>query len=314
MSGQVKPQPITLRDQSRNGRPKPTQSLAPWLLLAPSLGLILVFIAYPVGTVFWYSTQEYNVSKPWANEFVGLANFAHMIFHDQMFWRSLGVTSMWVFVEVGLQLVLGLGVALLLNRTFRGRGLARAIAFAPWAISGVLTTQIFLLIYNPSTGVASVLSSLGIPSEFSPLTSSVSAFWAVVFAELWRGLPFFAIMLLADLQTIPRDVYEAAEVDGANSWKRFRYITLPYLRNSILIITLLRAVWEFNNVDLIYTLTAGGPAGATTTLPLYIVNEAVGARNFGYGSALTVAGFVILAAFSVLYLLASRSRREADAR
>lgn len=282
----------------------------PYALIAPAVVLITVFIAVPVGAVVFFSLFQYNVSKPWANKFIGLENFRVMLFEDPQFWRSLGITGAWVIAEVSLQLILGLALALLLNRTFRSRGLTRALMFAPWAISGVLATQIWLLIYNPTTGIANVLSQIGAHSNFTPLAAGNSAFWAAVIAELWRGLPFFAIMLLADMQSIPKDVYEAADVDGAGPVKQFFYVTLPYLREAIIITTLLRAVWEFNNVDLLYTLTNGGPAGATTTLPLYIVNQAVGDRNFGYGSALTVAGFVILLVFSMLYLHFGRASRK----
>lgn len=300
------------------GPPRPTKRRkAPWFrgpygLITPAIVLITVFIAVPVGTVIYFSLFQYNLSKPWATKFIGIDNFRTMLFDDPQFWSSLGITGIWVVAEVVLQLVLGLALALLLNRMFRGRGLVRALMFAPWAISGVLATQIWLLIYNPTTGIADVLSQLGARTDFAPLSAGGSAFWAAVIAELWRGLPFFAIMLLADMQSIPKDVYEAADVDGASAFKQFRYVTLPYLREAIIITTLLRAVWEFNNVDLLYTLTGGGPAGATTTLPLYIVNEAVGARNFGYGSALTIAGFVILLVFSMIYLYFGRaSRKEA---
>lgn len=284
----------TKRPRSRNR--------APYLLLAPALVLIAIFIALPVVIVGYYSLFNYNVSTPWTNGFVGLQNFRVMLTQDPHFWNALGVTVKWVIVEVGLQMLLGLGLAIVLNRTFKGRGLTRALVFAPWAIAGVVATQIWLLIYSPSTGISNVLNNIGVSSDFAPLVGEQSAFWSAVVAELWRGLPFFAIMLLADLQSIPKDLYEAADVDGANSWRQFWNITLPHLRDAIVLTTLLRAVWEFNNVDLIYTLTGGGPAGATTTLPLYVVQQAVTSRNFGYGSALTIAGFVVLLVFSLVYL------------
>jgi multiple sugar transport system permease protein len=278
----------------------------PYWLISPELLLIAIFIALQVVTVFIYSLFVYNPSKPYYNAFAGLGNFVTIFTNDPQFWSSLLVTGKWVVVEVGLQFVFGLALAVLLNRVFRGRGLARAIAFAPWAISGVLATQIWLLIYNPATGISSALKPFGIITDFAPLVGVDSAFWSAILAELWRGIPLFAILLLADMQSIPKDVYEAAEVDGANPWRQFVYITLPYLREAIVLTTLLRSVWEFNNVDLLYTLTGGGPAGATTTLPLYVVQEAVGNRDFGYGSALTVVGFVVLFLFSLIYLRIGR--------
>jgi multiple sugar transport system permease protein len=135
-------------------------------------------------------------------------------------------------------------------------------------------------------------------------------FASVVTAELWRGVPFFAIVLLAALQAIPTDLYEAAAVDGASRWQAFTRVTLPLLKDAIILATLLRAVWEFNNVDLIYTMTAGGPGDLTTTLPLYVVNQAIRYHNFGYGSALSVVGFLVLLVFAILYLRLGRFGRD----
>jgi multiple sugar transport system permease protein len=292
---------------------RPRERWTPYALLAPTLVLVAIFLLYPIGSVVYYSLFKYNVTKPRSNGFIGLENFQTML-HDQMFWDSLRFTTQWVVVEVGLQLVLGLGLALVINETFIGRSLARSLVFSPWAVAGVLTTTIWLLIYSPTTGFSRYLADLGIGSYGeSPLIDGTSAFWAAVLAELWRGVPFFAILLLADLQTISQDLYEAAEVDGAGRLQRFWSVTLPHLRNAIVLSTLLRAVWEFNNVDLLYTLTGGGPGNATMTLPLYVARMAVDAKEFGYGSALTVTAFLILAIFSIAYLKLSRVGREDSA-
>lgn len=284
-----------------------TKTWAPYALIAPTLLLMAVFLVYPIGSVLHYSFQDYNVTQPWKNGFAGLDNFRVMLFEDPLFWQSLQFSAKWVFVEVGFQLVLGLALALIVNETFIGRGLARALVFSPWAVSGVLTTGIWILLYNPSTGIFQQLAQWGVgDAGTSVLGNPDTVFPATVVTELWRGVPFFAIMLLADLQTIPKDLYEAASVDGANRWRRFLSVTLPHLRDAIVLSTLLRAVWEFNNVDLIYTLTGGGPANQTTTLPLYVARKAVDSHDFGYGSALTVAGFVILLFCSILYLRLSK--------
>ncbi|ACU35792.1 sugar ABC transporter permease [Actinosynnema pretiosum subsp. pretiosum] len=284
-----------------------TKTWAPYALIAPTLLLMAVFLVYPIGSVLYYSFQDYNVTQPWKNGFAGLDNFRVMLFEDPLFWQSLVFSAKWVLVEVGLQLALGLVLALIVNETFVARGLARALVFSPWAVSGVLTTGIWILLYNPSTGIFQQLAQWGIgDAGTSVLGNPDTVFPATVVTELWRGVPFFAIMLLADLQTIPKDLYEAASVDGANRWRRFLSVTLPHLRDAIVLSTLLRAVWEFNNVDLIYTLTGGGPANQTTTLPLYVARKAVDSHDFGYGSALTVAGFVILLFCSILYLRLSK--------
>ncbi|MEU0276764.1 sugar ABC transporter permease, partial [Streptomyces sp. NPDC006307] len=187
----------------------------PYLLIAPAALLMLGFIAYPVLSVFYYSLQHYNVTKPWKNGFAGLDNFTRIFTEDPLFWSTLGFSAKWVVVQVGLQLALGLVLALLVNQTFVGRAFARALVFSPWAVSGVLTTTIWMLLYNPSTGLSRYLADAGIGAYgTSVLSDTGTVFWAAVLAELWRGVPFFAILILADLQSIPRDLYEAASVDG----------------------------------------------------------------------------------------------------
>ncbi|GGX13519.1 carbohydrate ABC transporter permease [Streptomyces chryseus] len=279
----------------------------PYLLIAPAGLLMLGFIAYPVISVFYYSLRNYNVTKPWRDGFAGFDNFVRIFTDDPQFWTTLGFSARWVVVQVSLQLALGLVLALLVNQTFVGRGVARAMVFSPWAVSGVLTTTIWMLLYNPSTGISRYLADAGIGSYgTSVLSDTGTVFWAAVLAELWRGVPFFAILILADLQSVPKELYEAASVDGAGRARQFLHITLPHLRDAIVLATLLRGVWEFNNVDLLYTLTGGGPAGVTTTLPLYVANTGIEGHDFGYASALTTVAFVILLFCSILYLRLSK--------
>jgi multiple sugar transport system permease protein len=282
----------------------------PYLLIAPAVVLVMVFLVYPVASVFWESLRRHNLTRPVDDGFAGLDNYRTML-HDDLFWRSLRFTGQWVVVEVGLQFVLGLALALLLNRTFVGRGISRALAFSPWAVSGILTTTIWILLYNPSAGISHYLASAGIGEHGTSLLSDPgTTFWAVVIAELWKGIPFFAILILADLQSVPPELYEAADVDGAGRLRRFSAVTWPHIRRAVVVATLLRAVWEFNNVDLLYTMTAGGPADSTTTLPLYVARTAIHDQNFGYGSALTVAAFVVLTIVSLVYLRISATNFE----
>lgn len=294
----------------RRGRLR--RGATPYVLLAPTMLLLAIFLIYPLVNIVKFSLQQYNVSKPWDNGFIGLGNFERML-GDELFWSSLWITGKWVVVQVGLQLLFGLLLALIVNEAFRGRGLARAVLFSPWAVSGVLTTTIWLLLYNPAVGVNKYLADLGLTSYgTSLLASGDTAFWAAVLAELWRGVPFFTILILADLQSAPGELYEAAQMDGAGRLRRFWSITLPHLKNSIILATLLRGVWEFNNVDLLYTLTGGGPANATTTLPLYVARVAIDSKEFGYGAALTVSAFVLLGMVTLLYLRLTNFGRESN--
>ncbi|MDT0610680.1 carbohydrate ABC transporter permease [Streptomyces lancefieldiae] len=291
----------------RRRRASATPRRLPYLLIGPAALLMLGFIAYPVISVFYYSLQHYNPTKPWRDGFAGFDNFVKIFTDDPVFWDTLVFSAKWVFVEVGLQLLFGLALALIVNQTFVGRGIGRAMVFSPWAVSGVLTSAIWVLLYNSQTGITRYLADMGIGSYgTSWLSDTSTVFSAAVVADLWRGVPFFAILILADLQSVSKDLYEAAEVDGASRIKQFWHITLPHLKDAIILSTLLRAVWEFNNVDLLYTLTGGGPAGETTTLPLYIANTSVDAHDFGYASALTTVAFVILLFCSIVYLRLSK--------
>ena len=284
----------------------------PYLFILPSFLVILGFLFYPIATVFYYSVQHYDVSAPYYNGFAGFENFVNIFTKDKMFIPSLVNSLKWVVSEVGLQLVFGMITALLLNQTFKCRGIVRAVAFIPWAISGVLASTMWSLMFNEHMGVLNdLLMKWGIVDEPQAFLASTStAFTAVIIAELWRGIPFFAITLLASLQSIPVELYEAARVDGASRWKSFIFVTLPQLKNTIILTTLLRVVWEFNNVDLLFNLTGGGPAHSTTTLTMYIADLAVHGSNFGYGSALTVVSFGILLIFAILYLKLSRYEKE----
>lgn len=285
----------------------------PYLFLLPAILLIVCFMIYPIGNVFYYSLQNFFLNRPYANGFVGLENFRR-IFQDNLFYSSLVVSAKWVFWEVSLQLVLGLGIALLLNRSFKCRGIIRALVFSPWAISGVLTAMMWSIMYNQHMGVINDLFvKFGlIQQNVAWLGGINTAFWAVVIAELWRGIPFFAITLLAALQTIPIELYESCAVDGGGKWKAFTFITLPFLKETIVLSTLLRVVWEFNNVNTIYAMTGGGPANQTTTLSMYIVQQAIHTNNFGYGSALMVISFMMLLVFALIYLHASRFGKEEE--
>lgn len=281
----------------------PGKKLTPYLLLLPAILLVLCFMAYPVCNVFYLSFQHYNPTKPWINGFAGFDNFIEIL-GDNSFWNSLYVSIKWVSTEVILQLVFGMIIALILNQRFRGRGFFRALTFIPWAMSGVLTAVLWSLIFNENIGLLNdFLLKLGIISQSKAWLANPSlVFGSVAAAELWRGIPFFAISLLAAMQNISGDLYEAADVDGATTVQTFLHITLPQLKDTIILTTLLRSVWEFNSVDLIYSLTGGGPVGKTTTLSILIANQATKTSNYGYGSAISVISFLFLAVFAFIYL------------
>lgn len=283
----------------------------PYIFLLPAAFFILAFLAYPLLTVFFYSFQNYSITNLADQGFAGLENFA-ALFQDDIFYRSLGVSLKWVLVEVAAQLLIGLVLALLLDAKFPGRGLYRCVVFFPWAVSGVLTSMLWSLIYNENVGLLnSILKDIGlIDKNIAWLGNTDVVFKAVSVAEIWRGIPFFAITILAALQNIPADLHEASVVDGAAPWQEIFLIKLPILKDTIILTTLLRAVWEFNNVDLIFTLTGGGPSYRTTTLTMYMTNMSVKNGDYGYGSALAVIAFIILLIFAIIYLKLSGYGKE----
>ncbi len=286
----------------------------PYLLIVPSLLLIALLMFVPLFSVFKLSLENFSMNQLYGRGFIGLKNFQDILGNDPLFYRTIPVTVQWVVIEVLLQLVFGMIVALLLNRTFVGRALARAAMFIPWAVSGVLTTMLWLLIFNQHIGLLNdLLMKLGlIKQSVAWLANPGTVFGSVVLAELWRGIPFFAITLLAALQTIPVEVYESGKVDGCGPVRQFFAITLPFLKEAIVFSTLMRAIWEFNNIDMIFTMTNGGPVYLTTTLPIYMMQTAIIEGNYGYGSALAVIIFLILMIFTVTYLAMNKFGRSID--
>ena len=285
----------------------------PYMLILPSLLLITLIMIVPIVNVFNLSVQNYSFTRLYERGYIGLGNFKS-IFNDELFYVSLINSIKWVFSEVILQLVFGLIVALLLNINFKGRALVRSIALVPWAVSGVLTTMLWSLMLNQHIGVINdMFKRIGLIKENVAWLANVNTvFPAVVIAELWKGIPFFAIILLASLQSIPEEVYESCEIDGCGPAKKLYYITLPYLKASIAFSTLLRFIWEFNSVDMIFTMTNGGPMNMTTTLPIYMMKTSIIEGNYGYGSALGVITFLFLLAFAIYYMKLNGLGRDID--
>jgi len=277
-------------------------------LLSPTILLFTVFIVLPGFYMLYLSLQNLNYAKPYRNGFVGLQNYVEML-HDAAFWNGLNVSAKWVVAEILLQLVCGMALALLLNQKIKGRGFFRAISFAPWAVSGTLTTMLWTLIYSQHIGVLNmILKALGlIGSEgIAWLGNEKTVFGAVVIAELWRGIPFFAINFLAGLQSIPQNIYEAGAMDGCGRFQSFWKLTLPFLKETIVMTILLRTIWTFNSFDMLYTMTGGGPFRLTTTLPIYTYQVTFASGEFGYGSALAVTSTLILLVFAAVFMKAMR--------
>jgi multiple sugar transport system permease protein len=229
-----------------------------------------------------------------------------------VFWLTLWNSFVWVFGSVVLQFVAGFAAALLLHQAFRGRALVRMLALLPWIIPGVVVGLIWEWLYQPNYGVINdlLIKAGWLHDRIAWLSSPDLAMAAVVFTNVWRGIPFFAIMLLAGLQAIPGELYEAAHVDGAGVLARFRHITLPLLRPIIVVATATRIIWTFNYADLIFVMTSGGPANATQITSTYTLLQAYANLDFGYAAALSVVLLLVMLAFTAAYLRLTRGVEE----
>jgi multiple sugar transport system permease protein len=266
-----------------------------WWLVAPAIGLLLLVYAYPIGRSFWLSLLTQNLGTELQPVFAGLDNYGRMAV-DGRFWQSLGNTVWFTVWSVLLELLLGLGMALVLNQSFRGRGIVRTVAILPWALPTALIAATWTWIFNDQFGVWNdLLLRLGlIQTGVNWLGDPNWAMAAVIAADVWKTTPFIAVLLLAGLQTIPNDLYEAHALDGATPWQSFYRITLPLLMPQILIATLFRFAQAFGIFDLIQVMTGGGPGGATETVSIYIYATIMRYLDFGYGAALVVVTFLIL--------------------
>lgn len=284
----------------------------PWLLLAPALAATVLLVLVPVVETLWLSLHDVILFRPKSRPFVGLDNYAAVL-ADPLFWESLAHSLIWVIVAVSLQFALGLGTALLLNRRFAWRGLARALVIVPWALPSVIIGLVWTWMLDFNLGLVNQLGvSWGLLSEpIAWLARPDTAMAAVILAVVWQGFPFFAVTLLAGLQAIPKELYEAAAIDGAGSYASFRHVTLPGLAPVIATSLLLRMIWVSNSLDLILVMTGGGPGTATHTLPLYAFLKAWSGANYGYGSALAV--ILTLLLLTVVIAYAVRSAKEQPA-
>ena len=274
--------------------------LAAWMM-APSLTVMALVAAYPILYAFWLSLNEYSVRIAGLKRFAGLRNYIEALTSAE-FWSAVGVTFLFTALSVTLELLLGLGMALAMHEAFRGRALLRTTVLVPWAILTVVTAMTWRSIFDPSLGFMNqMLGTLGLPgSDTVWLGEEGYALGVMVFADVWKTAPFMGLLLLAGLQVIPGDVYEAARVDGATAWQRFTRITLPLLKPAMLVALLFRTLDALRIFDLPFVLTQG--ANGTTTMSLIAYQELTQNRLIGLGSALSVLTFVTVMAVSFMYI------------
>ena len=265
------------------------------ILLIPAMVLLLLVFGYPIVRAFWLSLFTKNLGTQLQPVFSGLDNYGRMM-GDGRFWQSFLVTTIFTSASVISELILGLIIALVLNQQFFGRGLVRTTAILPWALPTALIGLAWAWIFNDQYGIANdILLRLGfIKTGINWLGDPTLAMIAVVVADVWKTTPFISILLLAGLQSISADLYEAHSIDGATPWQSFTQITLPLLIPQILIAVLFRFAQAFGIFDLISVMTGGDPGGATEVVSLYIYSTIMRYLDFGYGAALVVVTFLLL--------------------
>lgn len=287
------------RSERRPLRRRPLDHGA-WFLVLPALIPILVLSVGPLLYGIALAFTDAQSGRTQATRWVGSLNFQDLL-HDTLFWESFRIGLLWALGVTVPQFVLALGLALLLNQNLRFRWLARALAIVPWAMPEVVVGIMWRLVYHPDAGVLNeTLRDLGLGDGRAWLTGLATALPAVIVVGIWAGMPQTTVALLAGLQNTPRELHEAAALDGAGAWRRFRTVTWPALRPVALAITALNFIWNFNSFALVYVLTSGGPGGRTRLPMLFAYEEAFRYGQFGYAAAM---GCVMVAVISVLLAL-----------
>jgi multiple sugar transport system permease protein len=270
-------------------------------MLSPSLIVMALVAAYPIGYAIWLSLNEYSVRRPGLSRFAGLRNYTDALGSSE-FWEAFRNTFVFTGISVSIELVLGVAFALAMHEAFKGRAVLRATVLVPWAVLTFGSGLLWRSIFEPEVGFAnSFLSTFELPgADVVWLGQDGYAMAVMILADVWKTAPFMALLILAGLQVIPDELYDAAKVDGASAWQRFKRVTLPLLRPAILVALLFRTLDALRVFDLPFALTKG--ANGTNTLSLQAYQELTANRLVGLGSALSVLTFVIVMSVSLLYI------------
>jgi multiple sugar transport system permease protein len=299
----VKQQPTRKGRAARGSADRAERRLALYMV-SPSMLLIAIVAVYPIAYAVWLSLHEYSVRVPglsrWAGG-LGLRNYTNAL-QDDVFWSAFKNTFIFTGASVALELVLGLAMAIAMHSAFKGRGLLRTVILVPWAILTVVTAITWRTIFEPNLGFANtVLSALGLPGGDTVwLGEQPQAMLVMIFADVWKTAPFMALLILAGLQVIPGDIYEAAKVDGSTAWQRFTKITLPLLKPAILVALIFRTLDALRIFDLPFVLTKG--AFGTNTLSLLAYQDFRENRLIGLGAAVAILTFITVMVVSFIYI------------
>lgn len=271
------------------------------LMVTPAV-LVLVFVLlYPAFVAF--QSSFYKIATVTRQEsFVGLENYATVL-TDPNFWGSLRRSLIWTAGAMVSQMVVGIGVALVLNQQVKGRSFVRGLVLFPYLVPAIVAVLIWRWIFSDTVGMANwfLVDFLGIASQPIPWFDPGWAMLSIIIMSLWKYLPYWALFVLARLQTLPPELHEAAQIDGATAWQRFRYITLPWIMPVVIVLLVLRSIWAFNEFDMVYLPAGGGPLFATTTIPVYIRRIAFEFNDIGHAAAVAMVMLVLVAVLTNVY-------------
>ena len=282
---------------------------AAWLFVAPMILVILAVAGWPLARTVWFAFTDANLADLSAAQWVGTSNFEYLL-TDPDWWVAVRNTMVFTIVSITIETLLGLGIALALNAHFRGRGLLRAAVLIPWAIPTVVSAQMWSWMFNDVFGIINVvLQKLGLIAQPIAWTASPdTALIAVIIVDVWKTTPFMALLILAGLQMLPSECYEAAKVDGVHPLRVFWSVTLPLLRPALMVAIIFRALDALRIFDLIYVMT--GNNKSTMSMSVYARQQLVDFQDVGYGSAAATMLFVIIAVITAVYMTAARVGRE----
>jgi multiple sugar transport system permease protein len=278
----------------------------PYVLLIPALFVLVSLIMFPFGYNLWQSLYEYNLVYPKDLSFQGAGNYLKILLKDDIFWHSLKVTGYFTGGSLLLELLLGLGVALLLNEEFRGRNLIRVLLMLPMVATPVAVSYMWRIMYNPILGIINYFLRVFHLPQWAGIFDASTTMPSLIIVDVWQWTPFMALIILAGLMSLPREPLEAAEVDGASFLQSFWYVTLPVLKPVIFIAVLLRAIDLFKTFDIIYALTGGGPGRISETLNIYIYLTAFRTLEMGYASALTLIALAVIIGLCTVLIRVAR--------
>ena len=280
---------------------------ARWLFPAPAVALVALIVVYPIAYTVWMSLQEWSASSLTPPRFIGADNYGKILLGDPRFRDAVGRTVYFTALAVAAETVLGVAMALVFNREFWGRGLLRTLAILPMIATPTAIALVFVMMYHPTLGVLNYLASTVGLAPFRWTYSSQTALYALALVDVWQWTPLVMLIALAGLASLPREPYEAAQLDGASAAQAFWHITLPLLRPALVVAVLFRAIDALKTFDIIFVMTQGGPANASETINILLFNQAFSYFNMGYAASMAVALFAVVLGASLILIKLRRT-------